>query len=417
MLVAGLAQEAPVGLQDAGDRLVGVEDLQAGDVLQRRLREHGQELAALVHGEDHGDAVFLADLLVIFAVGRCLVDNTRTVGGGDVVGRDNPPRVLRPPLLRVGVDVPQRCVADPGQVLTLVDGGDRRAGGVGVVVAQVLGVRADQVLGEEEAPLARLRSVGARGHDGVADLGPDGEGHVGGQGPGRGGPGDGLDPCQLGGERGAAVEQREGDRDRLVLAHLVHVVVHAQFMVGQRRLVLPAVREHPETAVGQALFVQGLEGPDDRFHVLDVERLVIVFEVDPAGLAGDVVLPLTGVLHYGGTAGIVELVDAHLLDLDLVAHAQLLHGFQLGRQAVGVPAEAALHPAAALGLVAGHQVLDVAGQQVAVVRQAVGEGRTVVEDKFVVTVAAGGAGVNGGLERAVLVPVLQNAFFEFRKPG
>ena len=120
-------------------------------------------------------------------------------------------------------------------------------------------------------------------------------------------------------------------------------------MVGQRRLVLPAVRQHAVAVVGQALFVQLLEGPEHGLHVLDVERLVVVLEVHPARLAGDVALPLVGVLHHGGAAGVVELVDAHGLDLGLVRHAQLLHGFQLGGQAVGVPAEAALHPACRAG--------------------------------------------------------------------
>ena len=163
--------------------------------------------------------------------------------------------------------------------------------------------------------------------------------------------------------------------------------------------------------------MQGLEGPDDRLHVLDVERLVVVLEVHPACLAGDVVLPLAGVLHDRGAAGIVELVDAHLLDLDLVAHAQLLHGFQFSGQPVGVPAEAALNAVSALGLVAGHQVLHVTGEQVAVVRQAVGEGRAVVEDKLVGAIFAGGPGVDGGLEGAVLVPVLQDPFFDLGEPG
>ena len=189
-------------------------------------------------------------------------------------------------------------------------------------------------------------------------------------------------------------------------------------MVGQRRLVLPAVRQHAVAVVGQALFVQLLEGPEHGLHVLDVERLVVVLEVHPARLAGDVALPLVGVLHHGGAAGVVELVDAHGLDLGLVRHAQLLHGFQLGGQAVGVPAEAALHPLAALGLVAAHEVLGVAGQQVAVVRQAVGEGRAVVEDEFV---AAGlrrevsAALVDACLEGAVLVPVLEDALFDLRE--
>jgi RNA polymerase-binding transcription factor DksA len=50
---------------------------------------------------------------------------------------------------------------------------------------------------------------------------------------------------------------------------------------------------------------------------------------------------------------------------------------------VAVPAETALDPPAAHGLVAGHDVLHVSGEEVAVVRQAVGERRTVVEHELV----------------------------------
>ncbi len=129
--------------------------------------------------------------------------------------------------------------------------------------------------------------------------------------------------------------------------------------------------------------MQCLEGPEHGLHVLDVERLVVVLEVHPARLAGDVVTPLPRVLHHGRAARIVELVDAHGLDLLLVAHAELLHGFKLGGKPVRVPTETALDAAAALGLVTPYKVLGVAGEQVPVVGQAVGEGRAVIEDEFV----------------------------------
>lgn len=157
------------------------------------------------------------------------------------------------------------------------------------------------------------------------------------------------------------------------------------------------------------------EGPEHGLHVLDVEGLVIVVEVDPASLAGDVFLPFAGVLHDRGAAGVVELVDAHGLDLGFVCHTQLLHGFQLGGQAVRVPAEAALNAAAKLRLVTSHEVLDVTGQQVSVVRETVGEGRAVVEDEFVGPILAGVARINAGLESAVFVPVLQDEFFHLRE--
>ena len=57
-------------------------------------------------------------------------------------------------------------------------------------------------------------------------------------------------------------------------------------------------------------------------------------------------------------------------------------GMQLGRQAVAIPAEAALDHLAAHGLVARHEVLHEAGDDVPVVRQAVGERRPVVEDEL-----------------------------------
>src|SRR5204863_1272849 len=60
-------------------------------------------------------------------------------------------------------------------------------------------------------------------------------------------------------------------------------------------------------------------------------------------------------------------------------------------------------------------VLDVAGEQVAVVRQPVGERRAVVEDELIGTVLAGVAVLDGGDEGAVLVPVLQDALLDLGK--
>src|SRR5690606_26564143 len=102
-----------------------------------------------------------------------------------------------------------------------------------------------------------------------------------------------------------------------------------------------------------------------------------------------------------------ERGHAHLVDLGLALQPQLALGLHLGGQAVGVPAEPALHPAAAHGLVARHDVLDVAGEQVAVVRQAVGERRAVVEDELVAAVLAGGPGLDRSAEGAVALPSVQ----------
>ena len=188
-------------------------------------------------------------------------------------------------------------------------------------------------------------------------------------------------------------------------------------MVGERSLVLPAVGQHAEALVGQALVVEALERPDDGLHVLDVQGLVVVFEVDPARLAGDVLFPLVGVLEHGGAGSVVEVVDAHFEDFALVGHAELLHCLELCGQAVGVPTEATLDLVAALGLVACDEVLGVAGEQVAVVGQAVSEGRAVVEDELVFAVFACGAVLDGCGEGAVLLPVVEDCLFECGELG
>ena len=69
------------------------------------------------------------------------------------------------------------------------------------------------------------------------------------------------------------------------------------------------------------------------------------------------------------------------------------------------------------GLVTRDDVLRVAGQQVAVVRQAVGERRTVEEDEFVLAVVAGRAAFDGLLEGVVLVPVVKHGLLKLGEAG
>src|SRR5262249_10940003 len=109
---------------------------------------------------------------------------------------------------------------------------------------------------------------------------------------------------------------------------------------------------------------------------------------------------------------VVELGHAEVLDLAPPREAELAFGLDLGRQAVAIPTEPALDPVAAHRLVAGDGVLHVAGEKVAVVREAVGEGRAVVEDEFVGPGLAGGALLNRRPERAVDAPVLEDALLE-----
>src|SRR6056297_3458495 len=86
---------------------------------------------------------------------------------------------------------------------------------------------------------------------------------------------------------------------------------------------------------------------------------------------------------------------------------------------MAVPAEAALDAAAAHRLITRDGVLDVAGQQVPIVRQSVGERGPVVEHELVVAVFACGALVDRRLERVVLLPTSEDLVLELReaRPG
>ncbi len=396
VLVGRLAEQAPGVAHGLGERLVRVGPEHAGDLAELR-GEH----AALVERQHDGDAGCGADLLVVGAVGRGLVHDAGALAGLDVVGDEDLPGVLH--ALGVREEVEQALVLHAVELRARQGADDRGSGVLGALVAEVLrvgghGVRSQQVVDGTGVGTVSRASRPRRQHH-VRDRRPDGQRGVRRQRPGGRRPGERAHTGQV--ERGSAVAvQREGDRDGLVLAHLVDVVVHAQLVVRQRRLVVPAVRQDPEALVRQALVPELLPRPEHALHERGVERLVVVLEVDPARLAGDVLLPLVGVLQDGLLGGGVEHVDAHGVDLVLLGDAELAHRLELGGQAVGVPAEAAVHLLAAHGLVAREDVLRVPGQQVAVVRQAVRERGAVVEGPLVAALAL----VDGRLERVVALP-------------
>ncbi len=334
------ADQRPVGAQPRDDRLVRLEDVQAGPI-----GDDGQILALLVDGEHDRDARRGARVGVRLAVGRGHVDHAGAVLGGHLIGRDDAEGAGGPEPVGVGQVVEQRPVATAKQLASAERADVLRA-------RQLLLVAGQPVVGED-VPLAVRRL-----HHVVGDVRADRDGQVRRQRPRRGGPG--QDPL--------AGLKLEPDRDRRVGPVGVDVVVHPQLVVGQRGLAPPAVGQHLEALVDQALVVQPLERPQDALHVGEVEGLVVVLEVNPAGLPGDVLLPLLGVAEHRVAARLVEGVDPHLEDVVLAGDAEQPLGFDLGRQAVAVPAEPAVNLAARHRLVTRHDVLDVAGQQVPVVR-------------------------------------------------
>ena len=399
VVLVGVVADDDAGGLEVGDHVrVGVED-----VLALVVGDLGGEAAAVVDRTHQHDAVRFAHPLVVLAEAGCHVDDAGTVVVGDEVAAEHDEAVL--PAGEVGQ---QRLVGEPGQ-LRSGEGAEHL-----VVLAEVLGVALERARADQHPGAGS--SSGADLDHRVADVGAGRERQVGRQGPRRGRPRPDLGRSvaeQLGDPSGASVGgdgERHGERGVLAGAG---GVVEADLEVRQRGLGPPRVRHDPVGLVDQALVPQLLEGPDHRLHVREVHGLVVVREVDPAGLACDVALPLVGVAQHRGAAEIVEAVDAVGGDGGAAGDAGLLLDHHLGRQAVAVPAEATLDPLAPHGLVAGDDVLDVAGQQVAVVGEPVGERRPVVEDELVI----GGTLLDGAFEGLLLLPAVEQALLQRRQVG
>ena len=200
------------------------------------------------------------------------------------------------------------------------------------------------------------------------------------------------------GEGGAGVvfqRQRDGDRRILDLA-----VAEADLVGGERGAALRPPPDDLLAPVEQALAPEFGERPPDAFDVGPSVGHIGAVEIHPVADPGGHLLPVADVAEDGGPALLDEAADAVGLDLLPAVEAEFLLDFDLDREAVGVPAGEALHPIPAHRPVAGEGVLEDAGEDVAVVRPAVGGGRAVVPDPGF----AGGAVLDALLEDAALFP-------------
>ena len=400
LLLRNAGQRAVTGAQVAQDRLVRVEHVHA-----LIIRAQRRELATRVEHVHALDALGVERVHIVLAVGG-LMDQAGTFNGVDVVGGEDLV-AFRPRHLALGGVLVAREVREDRIVAPAFHFGALELAHDLVVLAEFLLVGAEQRLAEVELLAGELAFGGA--HLDVVDVGADHDGKVGRNGPRGGGPEHGVGVL--------LVAQLHGHGHSGVLTILVHVRIHAQLVRAQRRLILRAVRQHAIALVCQALVVQLLEGPHHGLHVSDVQGLIAVLEIDPTGLTVDVRLPLVGVLEHGRAAGVVELVDAHLLDLIHRVDAQFLLRLEFGRQTVGVPAEHTVDLMALHGLVARDDVLGIAGQQVAIVRQAVRKRRAVEEHELVLAVIAGRTAVDGLLESVVLIPVVEHGLLQLGEAG
>ena len=395
MLLGDAGERTVTGTQVTQNRQVRVEHEHALVVRGQRV-EHAR-FVKHIHGLD---ALGVERVHIIFAI-RCLVHEAGTFNRVDIVGGEDLERV-RAGGATFGECLVVREVREDRPIAPAFHLGAFEFAHDFIVVTELLGVGLKTRLADIELLAGELAL--RRAHFDIVDVSADDDGEVGRHSPRGGGPEHGVSVV--------LVTQFDGHGYGGVLPILIDVGIHAQLMVAQRGAILGAIRQHAVAFVGEALVVQLLERPHDGFHVRGVQGLIPVVEVHPTALTVHVFTPFVRVFEHGSTAGVVELGDAHLVDVVDRVNAEFLLRFELRRQTVRVPPEDAVDFVAFHGLVAGDDVLRVSGQQVAVVRQAVGERRAVEEHELVLAVVAGWAAFYGFVEGVVSVPIIQHGLFE-----
>ena len=328
--LGGVVEDALV-LQVFDDLIVAGADLLAG-----HHREVLREPSGLVHRAERGDAEPPAGLEVVGTEPGRGVDQPGVVlldviGGDDLVGVVGP--------LQAVPDLEGRDVAGADQVLPLHLAEDLEGGVASLLHDELcLALHYDDGLGP-----AVLRF-----HEdpGVGLVRVDGHGHVGGQGPGGGGPDEERRPAPVG----------QGEPDHHGGVGLVPVVYLG---LGEGGLAAGAPGDDPGRVLQQPFFERLLGGPPGGLHVVELQGLIGVVPVHPDAQ------PLERVGHAGMQpvgevlAGRDELVYADLVgDLLLGVDPDLLLDLDLDGEAVhvepGLVADiVAVHPP-----VADEDVLD-----------------------------------------------------------
>ena len=122
------------------------------------------------------------------------------------------------------------------------------------------------------------------------------------------------------------------------------------------------------------------EHPPHRLHKVQIHSLIIILKINPPPGPRNHLLPLPDIPRNNLPTLLIILPNPHLQHILPRLDPQFQVNLVLYRQPVAIPPEPPRHMMPRHRLVASHYVLNRAGEDVAVVRQAGGEGRAVVED-------------------------------------
>ena len=361
------AEQDPTRLQVGDQGRIGRFEKHPAD-----LRDVVLEMPVGTDGVHERQAVAAAGDHVLLAKGRGLVHQAGAVGGGDVVSQEHVVGGL------VELDQLEGPLVSPALQL-----GAPKHLAPRPLVAQHL---VEQRLSDHEGALLGMTA------DDVVDVGVDGDGGVGDQRPGCGGPHQQV---------GFAGERPRGDGEPDVDRRVGDVLVALrQLMVGQGGAAARAVGRDPVVLLQEALVEDLLQRPPARLHIAGGHGDVGVVEVDPVPHAAGQLGEGVDVPQHRLAALSVERLHPVGLDVGFTGEAELLLDGQLDGQAVAVPAGLAVDMVALHCLEPREQVLEDAGFDVVRAGHAVGGRRAFVERPGLAT----GGGVEGLCEGVALSP-------------
>ena len=276
---AGAVHQAAL-LKVLDDQGVGLLHEHAGERLDLR-----PEISVQVDHVANRDALPLAELEVVDAVGRRRVNDPGAVLDGYEVGIDHVERRL----IRHQVSVEG--------LVALSEQGLARELCLDLIVA----------FQDGQPGLGQDVSLLALADPDVGNVQPDGQRDVAGQRPGSGGPGQE--------ERPGLVFELELDVHGRVFDVVLVPTRQPQLVARQRGRVVRTVGHHLESLVEKLLVPERLENPPDALHVGGIECPVGMLQIDPIPHPVGELCPLTDVLEDALPASLVELLDAVPLDV------------------------------------------------------------------------------------------------------
>ena len=191
--------------------------------------------------------------------------------------------------------------------------------------------------------------------------------HVGGQGPGGGGPCQDISILSFYLKTG----------DRRAFLHVLVALGH--LMGGQGRTAAGAVRHDFKALVKKAFIPDFFQRPPFRLDIFIMVGYVRIIHIRPEADLPGKILPHALIFPYALFTFLNERGDSVLFNLFLAVQAQKLLHLQLHRKSVGIPAGLSGNHIPLHGTVTGNHILDGTGFHVADMRFPVCGGRSVIK--------------------------------------